>query len=198
MNSGVGQSFVRWTSFYGTLPWDLQCISFAPRNPQQKTINCWQSLIEFSPVWTDLPDMKVSLLLIVANIHQLRSPDLSGVTPSWAWWLCPGINCLCSYLPAAICWTVILTEVVPPSQREAMAMDTTVPFWNRATWIFWCPWWKCHCIFLELWHPLWQEAGGCCPWGGCLGQECELCSCSVASVWDNIMGLFKKSFRKGK
>lgn len=79
MNSGVGQGF------WGEHPSTEHCpgVCNAPPNPLQEMINCWQSLIELSPVWTDLPDVKVSLLLIVANIHKLRSPDFSGVTPPW-------------------------------------------------------------------------------------------------------------------
>lgn len=31
-------------------------------------------------------------LVIVADIHQLRSLNFPGVTPPWSWWLCLGIN----------------------------------------------------------------------------------------------------------
>lgn len=48
---------------------------------------------------------------------------------------------LCSYRLAAVCWTVMLTEVVPLSQGKWWLWILTFPF-EIVPWPFWCPWWK--------------------------------------------------------
>lgn len=59
--------------------------------PWQETVNLWQSLIELSPVWTDLPDVTTPLA-VVASIHLRRSLNFPGVTSPGGWWLFLGIN----------------------------------------------------------------------------------------------------------
>lgn len=123
---------------------------------------------------------------------------------------------LCIYLLAAVCWTVMLTEVVPPSQRKMMAMNTNLSFWERVPWPFWCPWWKfvaacsqsCGIIFdrsqvgatsqVVTWDRSWTLFMGLGLLRWKLFQECELYCCSVASVWVSIVDSSEKSFRRGQ
>lgn len=176
MNSVVEQGFVRWTSSHWTLPGICNAFHLYHQTPsREQLVN--DTLIEFSPVWTDLPDVKVQCYPSIGHCGQhppVEEPKFPWSYTSMKLVVLSGDKpFLCTYWLAAVSWTVMLTEVVSLSQRKTMAKGTSISFWNRIPWIFWCPWWSCHCMFPELWHPLWQEAGGCYPWGGRLGQELD-------------------------
>lgn len=161
-------------------------------------VNCWLSLIDFSPVWTGLADVKVSLQLPIS------------------WWLCLGIKLpsaatywqlsagqWCSPrwfpLPSGKWWLWILTfpfEIESPDFSGAPDESLSLPipravasFLTGARWLPPLGWSRGigAGLFMGLGLLRWK-----------LFQECELCCCSVASVWVNIVDSSEKSFRRGQ
>lgn len=158
-------------------------------------------------------------LVIVANIHQLRSLNFPGVTPPWSWWLCLGINLFsaptdwqqslglwCSPkwfpFPRGRQWPRVLAfpfEIESP--EFSGAPDEVVTACSQS----------CGILFgrrQEAATPRWSSGTGAGLLVGLgllkckLLQECELCiaqySSSVVSAWVNLVGLFEKSFRRGQ